>query len=80
MGLAGAAGTLLALLNLRKDRRVPPRKVPASRYSESYYSYTDATASPSSSSSGRRTSYTRRTGDSRPARSQYTHSRVSGRH
>lgn len=47
LGLAGAAATLLALLNLRKDKK-PARKPARSRYSDSYYSYSDAT-SPSKS-------------------------------
>lgn len=46
LSLAAGATTLLALLNLKKDRRAPPRKVPAStRYDKSYYSYSDATES-----------------------------------
>lgn len=101
LGLAGAAATLLALLNLKKDKK-KPRKAMSSRYSDSYYTYSDAT-SPSkfqvprapdisaatrltvpagSSSSGRRTNYTRRTegsrapsrGPSRAPRSHYSRS------
>ncbi|KJZ72606.1 hypothetical protein HIM_07965 [Hirsutella minnesotensis 3608] len=74
LAIAGAAGTILALLNLKKNKREPPRKVMSSRYSDSYYTYSDVTTSPSSSSSGRRTAYTRRTGDSRPPRSHYSRS------
>ncbi|KAL6869128.1 hypothetical protein ACO1O0_000451 [Amphichorda felina] len=79
LGLAGLAATLLALLNLRKSDKKPARKPTGSRYSNSYYSYSDAT-SPSTSSSGRRTYRTRRTGDSRgPPRSQYSKSSRSRR-
>ena len=42
LGLAGAAATLLALLNLRKDK-APKQKRGSSRYTDSYYSYSDAT-------------------------------------
>lgn len=73
LGLAGGAATLLALLNIKKDKR-PSRKAPTSRYTDSYYSY-DSASSPSSASSGGRTSRTRRTRDSRGSRgtrSQYT--------
>jgi len=77
LGLAGLAATLFALLNLKKDKK-PARKPARSRYSDSYYSYSDATTSPSSSSSGRRTYRSRRTGDggSRgPPKSYYSGSR-----
>ena len=49
LGIAGLAATLLALLNLKKDKR-PASTKPArsSRYSDSYYSYSDYT-SPSKS-------------------------------
>lgn len=99
LGLAGLAATLLALLNLRKSDKKPARKPTGSRYSNSYYSYSDATspskfeqlhsrgprserltASTGTSSSGRRTYRTRRTGDSRgPPRSQYSKSSRSRR-
>ncbi|KEY64796.1 hypothetical protein S7711_08074 [Stachybotrys chartarum IBT 7711] len=55
LGLAGGAATLLALLNLRRDKK--PDRRSHSRYSDSYYSYSGT--SPSSSSSGRRTHRTR---------------------
>ncbi|KAF5023207.1 hypothetical protein F66182_4740 [Fusarium sp. NRRL 66182] len=48
LGIAGLAATLLALLNLKKDKR--PASKPArssrgsSRYSDSYYSYSDYTS------------------------------------
>lgn len=42
LGIAGGAATLLALLNFRKDKR-PDRKAP-SRYTDSYYSYSDYTS------------------------------------
>lgn len=95
LGIAAGATTLLALLNFKKDKRAPPRKVPSSRYSYSDYMYSDVTSpskfpfpprqlrferdakltvSTGSSSSGRRTTYTRRTGDSRAARSHYSRS------
>ncbi|PFH57406.1 hypothetical protein XA68_15121 [Ophiocordyceps unilateralis] len=77
LGVAGAAGTILALLNLKKDKPKPkpPRKGVSSRDSYSYYDYSDLTShtSPGSSSSGRRSNYTRRTGDSRlPGPSHYS--------
>ncbi|POR31292.1 Uncharacterized protein TPAR_08524 [Tolypocladium paradoxum] len=72
LGLAGAAAALLALLNLKKDKK-KPRKAGPSRYSDSYYTYSDAT-SRSSSSSGRRTTHTRRTEGSRVPRSHYSRS------
>ncbi|KAG7128792.1 hypothetical protein HYQ44_014846 [Verticillium longisporum] len=53
LGLGAGAATLLALLNLRKDKK-PARKA-RSRYTDSYYSYTD------SGSSAGRTNRTRRT-------------------
>ncbi|KJZ69262.1 hypothetical protein HIM_11346 [Hirsutella minnesotensis 3608] len=46
LAIAGAAGTILALLNLKKNKREPPRKVMSSRYSDSYYTYSDVTTSP----------------------------------
>jgi hypothetical protein len=42
LGLAGGAATLLALLNIKKDKR-SDRKAP-SRYTDSYYSYSDYTS------------------------------------
>ncbi|CEJ90673.1 hypothetical protein VHEMI06440 [[Torrubiella] hemipterigena] len=73
LGLAGGAATLLALLNMKKDKK-PARRAPSSRYTDSYYTYSDATTL--SSSSGARTSRTRRTRDSRSrdSRSYYTRS------
>lgn len=44
LGAAGVAGTLLALLNLKKDKK-PVRKNPPSRYGGSYYSYSDVSRS-----------------------------------
>lgn len=41
LGLAGLAATMLALLNLRKDKK--PSHRAGSRYSNSYYSYSDTT-------------------------------------
>lgn len=45
LGIAGLAATLLALLNFKKDKK-PARKTGGgrSRYSDSYYSYSDATS------------------------------------
>ncbi|KAM0279505.1 hypothetical protein ACHAQH_004566 [Verticillium albo-atrum] len=43
LGLGAGAATLLALLNLRKDKK-PERKA-RSRYTDSYYSYTDSESS-----------------------------------
>ncbi|OLN95905.1 hypothetical protein CCHL11_05087 [Colletotrichum chlorophyti] len=60
LGLGAAAATLLALLNLKKDK---PARKPRSTYTDSYYSYTGT--SPSSSSSGGRT---HRTGQTRGTR------------
>ncbi|PNY24824.1 Uncharacterized protein TCAP_05239 [Tolypocladium capitatum] len=78
LGVAGAAATLLALLNLKKDKK-KPRKAMTSRYSDSYYTYSDAT-SPSSSSSGPRTNYSRRTDGSRaPSRATRSHYSRSSR-
>ncbi|KIE01954.1 hypothetical protein MAJ_02176, partial [Metarhizium majus ARSEF 297] len=78
LGLAGAATTLLALLNLRKDKK-PVRRPQSSRYTDSSsYTYSDVTyMSPTSSSSGRRTHRTGRTGrshrsDSRGGASYYS--------
>lgn len=48
LGLAGGAATLLALLNMKKDKKPSSRKAP-SRYSNSYYSYDASTTSPSKS-------------------------------
>ena len=42
LGLAGLAATLFALLNFKKDKK--PARKPASRYSGSYYSYSDGTS------------------------------------
>ncbi|KAM3566303.1 hypothetical protein ARSEF4850_000716 [Beauveria asiatica] len=85
LGLAGAAAGLLALLNIKKKKEVP-RKTP-SRYTDSYYSYSDYTGiSPSSASSGRRTTRTGRTArsgrsrTSRASRSRFdSRSRVDSR-
>ncbi|KAH7326618.1 hypothetical protein B0I35DRAFT_475246 [Stachybotrys elegans] len=41
LGLAGAAATMLALLNLRKDKKPADRRS-RSRYSNSYYSYSSS--------------------------------------
>lgn len=50
LGLAGAAATMLALLNLRKDKKKPERKGGSrSRYSNSSYFYSDSSPSKSSS-------------------------------
>ncbi|KAK2593377.1 hypothetical protein QQS21_008908 [Conoideocrella luteorostrata] len=43
LGLAGGAATLLALLNLKKDKKPARKPVASSRYSDSYYTYSDAT-------------------------------------
>jgi hypothetical protein len=67
LGLAGLAATLLALLNMKKEKKPARKGGGRSRYSDSYYSYSDYT-SPSSSSSGRRT---HRTGSRGPT-SHYT--------
>lgn len=40
LGLGAAAATLLALLHLRKDKK-PEQRRPHSRYTDSYYSYSD---------------------------------------
>ncbi|KHN95362.1 uncharacterized protein MAM_06866 [Metarhizium album ARSEF 1941] len=51
LGLAGAATTLLALLNLKKDRK-PARRPQSSRYTDTSYTYSDVTyTSPSKSTS-----------------------------
>ncbi|WYZ42969.1 hypothetical protein EsH8_VI_000668 [Colletotrichum jinshuiense] len=66
LGLGAAAATLVALLNLKKDK---PARKPRSTYTDSYYSYTGT--SPSSSSSGgrtHRTGQTRGTRTTRPSR------------
>jgi hypothetical protein len=42
LGLAGLAAGLIALLNLKKDKK--PVRRPASRYSDSYYSYSGASS------------------------------------
>ncbi len=42
LGIAGAAATLLALLNLRKDKKKENKA--RSRYTDSYYSYSDYTS------------------------------------
>lgn len=85
LGLAGGAATLLALLNLKKNKKEPSRKG-TSRYTDSYYSYSDYTGtSPSSSSSGGRTARTARTGrsgrtrTSRDSRSRVTRSAYTAR-
>ncbi|KAL5088861.1 hypothetical protein Trisim1_006277 [Trichoderma cf. simile WF8] len=44
LGIGAVAATLFTLLNLKKDKRPNSRKTP-SRYSDSYYSYTDYTSS-----------------------------------
>jgi hypothetical protein len=43
LGIGAVAATLFTLLNLKKDKRPNSRKTP-SRYSESYYSYSDYTS------------------------------------
>ncbi|KAF7559688.1 hypothetical protein G7046_g4465 [Stylonectria norvegica] len=48
--IAGLATTLLALLNMRKDKKPTSKPSRSSRYSDSYYSYSDYT-SPSKPSS-----------------------------
>lgn len=48
LGLAGLAATLLALLNLKKEKKPARKGGGRSRYSDSYYSYSDYT-SPSKS-------------------------------
>ncbi|KAL2212123.1 hypothetical protein CC79DRAFT_1364406 [Sarocladium strictum] len=75
LGLAGAAATMLALLNLRKDKKKPARKSGSrSRYSDnSSYFYSDT--SPSSASSGRRTHRSRRTRRSDGSRSHSGYTR-----
>jgi hypothetical protein len=62
LGLAGLAATMLALLNLRKDKK--PERRAGSRYTNSYYSYSDS-GTRSSTSGGRRSAHT---GVSRPSR------------
>jgi hypothetical protein len=49
LGLAALAGTLLALLNLRKDKKKPAKKPRSSGGSYSYYSYSGTGTSPSKS-------------------------------
>lgn len=73
LGLGALAATMLALLNMKKDKK-PSRRATSSRYTDSYYTYSDATTE--SSSSGARTSRTKRTRDSRSRddRSYYTRS------
>lgn len=44
LGIAGGAATLLALLNLKKDKK-PARRAQSSRYTDSSYTYSDATYS-----------------------------------
>ena len=63
LGLAGLAATMLALLNLRKDKKPDHRA--GSRYTNSYYSYSNTSGTRSSSSGGRRS---HRTGVSRHSR------------
>lgn len=77
LGLAGLAAGLLALLNMKKDKK--PVRRPASRYSGSYYSYSDTSRGAGSSSSGRRTHRSRRTGGGSrgPPKSYYSESRDS---
>ena len=41
LGAAGLIGTMLALLNLKKDKKPARKPAPASRYGGSYYSYSD---------------------------------------
>ncbi|KAH6685261.1 hypothetical protein F5X68DRAFT_18546 [Plectosphaerella plurivora] len=43
LGLGAGAATLLALLNIRKDKK--PERKPRSRYTDSYYSYSDPSES-----------------------------------
>ncbi|KAK5987377.1 hypothetical protein PT974_11504 [Cladobotryum mycophilum] len=54
LGIGALAATLLALLNLKKDKRPASHKTP-SRYSDSYYSYSDYTSPTGSSTSDGRT-------------------------
>ncbi|TEA12909.1 hypothetical protein C8034_v005393 [Colletotrichum sidae] len=60
LGMGALAATMLALLNIKKNK---PARKPRSTYTDSYYSYTGT--SPSSSSSGGRT---HRTGQTRGTR------------
>ncbi|GAB0134365.1 hypothetical protein EsDP_00002742 [Epichloe bromicola] len=43
LGIAGGAATLLTLLNLKKKDKPARKPAPSSRYSDSYYTYSDAT-------------------------------------
>lgn len=43
LGIAGGAATLLTLLNLKKKDKPARKPGPSSRYSDSYYTYSDAT-------------------------------------
>lgn len=45
LGLAGAAATMLALLNLKKDKKPARKGGSRSRYSDSYYTYSDSSPS-----------------------------------
>jgi len=47
LGLTAAAGTILALLSLRKKDKKKPKKKAATVYSDSYYSYSGTGTSPS---------------------------------
>ncbi|KAM0322864.1 hypothetical protein ACHAQA_009205 [Verticillium albo-atrum] len=51
LGLGAGAATLLALLNMTKDKKKPERKA-RSRYTDSYYSYTDSESSRSRAGGG----------------------------
>ncbi|KAG5935764.1 hypothetical protein E4U53_000365 [Claviceps sorghi] len=79
LGVAGAATTLLALLNLKKKEK-PARKTPASSYYSDSYTYSDLTdLTASTASSGGRTHRTGQTArsyrsrDSRPGTSYHSH-------
>ncbi|KAF6833753.1 hypothetical protein CPLU01_05351 [Colletotrichum plurivorum] len=61
LGLGAAAATLLALLNLKKDK---PARKPRSTYTDSYYSYTGTSPSESSWDSRTRTDLTSYIGSS----------------
>ncbi|GAO15096.1 hypothetical protein UVI_02048440 [Ustilaginoidea virens] len=43
LALTGGATALLALLNFKKDKKPVRKAAPSSRYSDSYYTYSDAT-------------------------------------
>ncbi|EFQ28757.1 uncharacterized protein GLRG_03901 [Colletotrichum graminicola M1.001] len=61
LGLGAAAATLLALLNVKKDK---PARKPRSSYTDSYYSYTGTSPSESSSDSRTRSDLTSYLGSS----------------